>query len=234
MTRCLPQALRFKHSPLYNKGNLFLSLSSCNVCICTSGDFLFSYVIKRHLKHEYVQFQKQPPEVFCKKRCSVKFRKFHRKTPALEAIINKGAGLQACNFIKQRLQQSYFLVKFAKFLRTPILNNICERMLLQFFSHDSMFIIYVTDLSTKKKMQRRGFIFLQKLKIQTVGNGKKLFPSVTSFQKILIFHICVSSENAQCFVGAFLSDVYKTQVSMVRLWTNMETFLLISQIKMFL
>ena len=83
-------------------------------------------------------------------------------------------------------------------------------------------------------MQRRGFIFLQKLKIQTVGNGKKLFPSVTSFQKILIFHICVSSENAQCFVGAFLSDVYKTQVSMVRLWTNMETFLLISQIKMFL
>ena len=29
---------------------------------------------------------------------------------------------------------------------------------------------------------------------------KKLF-SVNSFQKILIFHICVSSENAQCFVG---------------------------------
>ena len=32
---------------------------------------------------------------------------------------------------------------------------------------------------------------------------KKVF-SANSFQKILIFHICVSSENAQSFVGAFL------------------------------
>ena len=168
--------------------------------------------------------------MLCKKRCSVRCSaNFTGKHLCWRLLLTK-----VCYFIKQRLQHSYFLVKFAKCLRTPILKNICERMLLQFFSHDSMFIIYITDLSTKKKMQRRGFIFLQKSKIQTVGNGKKLFPSVTSFQKILIFHICVSSENAQCFVGAFLSDVYKTQIPMVRLWTNMETFLLISQIKMFL
>ena len=158
-------------------------------------------------------------------RCSVKFCKFHRKKNVLEAIINKGAGLQASNFIKQRLQHSYFPVKFAKFLRTPILKNICERILLQFFSHDSMFIIYVADLSTKKKMQRRGFLFLQKPKIQTVGNGKNFFLQLLRFRK---------SENAQCFVGEFLSDVNKTQVSMVRLRANMEKFLLISQIKMFL
>ena len=36
-----------------------------------------------------------------------------------------------------------------------------------------MFIIYVVDLSTKSKMQRRGFIFLQKSKIKTVKNKTK-------------------------------------------------------------
>ena len=44
-------------------------------------------------------------------------------------------------------------------------------------------------------MQRQGTIFLQKLKIQTVGYRKKNFFSVNSFQKIL--HICVSSEDTQ-------------------------------------
>ena len=39
----------------------------------------------------------------------------------------------------------------------------------------SMFIIYVIDLSTKNKVQRRGFIFLQKSKIMTVGNRKEKF-----------------------------------------------------------
>ena len=38
-----------------------------------------------------------------------------------------------------------------------------------------MFIIYVTDLSTKNKMLTRGFIFLQKSEIQTVGNRKEKF-----------------------------------------------------------
>ena len=52
-------------------------------------------------------------------------------------------------------------------------------------------------------MEGGGFMFLQKSKIKTAGNRKKIF-SVNSFLKILIFHICVSSENAQCFVGAFL------------------------------
>ena len=55
-------------------------------------------------------------------------------------------------------------------------------------------------------MQRRGFIILQKSKIKTVGNRKTIFVSVNLFQKILIFQICVSSENAQWFVG--LSGCY--------------------------
>ena len=74
--------------------------------------------------------QKQPPEVFCKKRCSWNFRKFHRKAPVLESLFNNVAGLQACNFIKKILQHRCFPMKFAKFLRTPILKNIFERLLL--------------------------------------------------------------------------------------------------------
>ena len=35
-------------------------------------------------------------------------------------------GLKACNFIKKRFQYRCFLVNFAKFLRTPLLKNICE------------------------------------------------------------------------------------------------------------
>ena len=37
---------------------------------------------------------------------------------------------RACNFIKKKLQHSCICEKFAKFLRTPILKNIRERLLL--------------------------------------------------------------------------------------------------------
>ena len=36
----------------------------------------------------------------------------------LESIFSKVAGLQACNFVKKRLQHTCYLVKFAKLLRT--------------------------------------------------------------------------------------------------------------------
>ena len=35
-----------------------------------------------------------------------------------------------CNFIKRRLQHRCFPVKFAKFIRAPILKNICKQLLL--------------------------------------------------------------------------------------------------------
>ena len=80
-------------------------------------------VVKEH-------HQKQLPEVFCKKIYSSKFIKFHRKTLASECLFNKVACLNACNFIKKRLWHRCFPVKFVKFSRTPILKNICERLLL--------------------------------------------------------------------------------------------------------
>ena len=47
-----------------------------------------------------------------------------------ESLFDKVEGLQPCNFFKKRLQHRCFPVKFAKFLRTPILKNICKRPLL--------------------------------------------------------------------------------------------------------
>ena len=43
----------------------------------------------------------------------------HRKTPVLESLFNKIPDLQACNFIKKRLQHSCFPVNIAKFLKIP-------------------------------------------------------------------------------------------------------------------
>ena len=63
------------------------------------------------LMNQFFDTQKQPPEAFCKKGCSWNFDKFHRKTPVLESLFDKVAGL---NFIKKRLQRRCFPVKFAK------------------------------------------------------------------------------------------------------------------------
>ena len=41
------------------------------------------------------------------------------------------AGLQACNFVKKRHQHRCFPVNITKFLRTPILKDICQRLLLK-------------------------------------------------------------------------------------------------------
>ena len=47
-------------------------------------------------------------------------------------FLNKNAGLQSWNFIKKRLQHRFFPVNIAKFLRTPVLENICERLFERF------------------------------------------------------------------------------------------------------
>ena len=73
-------------------------------------------VLKRRLWHRYfpVNFAKFPRTPFLtehlrsplladvlQNRCSEKFRNFHRKTPMLESLFNKAAGLKAWNFIKK-------------------------------------------------------------------------------------------------------------------------------------
>ena len=46
---------------------------------------------------------------------------------------NQVADLQSASFLQKRFQHKCFPVKFAKLLRTPILKNICKRLLLEVF-----------------------------------------------------------------------------------------------------
>ena len=69
------------------------------------------------------KLQKQSFADILQERFSYKFRNFHRKIPVLESLFNKVARLKTCNFIKKRPQHRCFLVKLAKFLRTPLLQN---------------------------------------------------------------------------------------------------------------
>ena len=82
-------------------------------------------------------FLKQPPEVFCKKMCSLKVCKYHRKIPVLGPVF-KSCRTWSLKFFTKKLQHRCFPVKFAKLLRIPILKNICERLLLylHYNSHD--------------------------------------------------------------------------------------------------
>ena len=49
----------------------------------------------------------------------------------LEPLFNKIAGLNACIFIQKRHQHRLFPDNIAKFFRTPILKNLCERLLVR-------------------------------------------------------------------------------------------------------
>ena len=66
--------------------------------------------------------QKQPPEVFCKKKCSQKFCKIHRKTPVPKTT-----------FFKKSLQHWCFPVNLAKFPSTTFLQKTSGQLLLTSF-----------------------------------------------------------------------------------------------------
>ena len=78
------------------------------------------------------------PAVLLKK-VSEKFWKFHRKKHLLKYLFNRVACLKICNFLKKRLQHRYFPMEFTKYLRKPILKNICEQLLLEPLFHLDLF-----------------------------------------------------------------------------------------------
>ena len=104
--------------------------------------------------------------------------------PVFEFLLNKVAN--TCNFITKRLHHRRFPAKLAKFLRKPISKNICHDCFCRFFLM-ALCSLFVIDLSTTNKMQRRGLIFLQKSKIKTLGSRKKIFFQLIHFRKSLFF-----------------------------------------------
>ena len=79
-------------------------------------------------------FQKQSPEVFCKKDVLRKFPKFKENTCVRDSflIFNKVADLRSATLLKKRLSHKCFAVNFAKFLRTPFLKKYLWWLLLVF------------------------------------------------------------------------------------------------------
>ena len=55
--------------------------------------------------------------MFCRKKCSWKFRRFHRKAPLLESLFNKDAALQACHFINKNSNTGILLWNFRNFYK---------------------------------------------------------------------------------------------------------------------
>ena len=74
---------------------------------------------------------KKPLEVFYRKKCYLKICKSGKKTPVLEFLFSKVAGLKVCNFIKKDSNTKHrrFPVKFTR-LRIPVLKKICEQLFL--------------------------------------------------------------------------------------------------------
>ena len=73
---------------------------------CGKVSYLINLQASNTFFREHLWTTASGVEVFCKKGALKKFRKFHRKTPMVESLFNKVAGL------------------------TPILKNIYQRMLL--------------------------------------------------------------------------------------------------------
>ena len=101
--------------------------------------------------------QKQSPRGALQKRRSQKFRKIDRKTPVPESPFLIKLQAQACNFIlKKRLWHRCFPVNFAKFLRTPFLQNTSGRLLLPTISHTFLALSTQWVSSSPSRKWRRG------------------------------------------------------------------------------
>ena len=72
--------------------------------------------------------QKQPRKVLYKKAGLLEILQYSQE-------YTKKSDMKSCNIIKKRHQHKCFPVNIAKFLRTPILKNICEVLLLYLLEH---------------------------------------------------------------------------------------------------
>ena len=89
--------------------------------------------VQRILSSHKISENYNEHKVSYKKTVLKEFAIFTGKHLCWSLFFNKSAGLQACNFIKKRLQHRCYLDNTATFLRTAILKSIFERLLLSVF-----------------------------------------------------------------------------------------------------
>ena len=86
--------------------------------------------------------------MFYKKAAFKNLATFTGKHLCWGVFFNENANLQSCDFIKKRLQHKCFPVNTAKFLRTRVLKNICERLFKGFHLHNKE--TYEVNILSKK------------------------------------------------------------------------------------
>ena len=97
----------------------------------------------------------------------------------------------ACNFIKKRLQNRCFAVNIAKFLRTPILKNFCERLFLKKLEYLTLQIALFRESEVFNSLQP-GADFLYPLKTSENFQVFKCFQEVYK-------HTAVTSKKNKVF-----------------------------------
>ena len=87
---------------------------------------MYKYFLSWEILRNYSTIFRRSHWRFSIKKAILKYFDIHRKTPVQGSSFNKLEGPQACNFIKKRLQQKYFLANIVKFIRRLIWKNISE------------------------------------------------------------------------------------------------------------
>ena len=137
---------------------------------------LYPKTSKEFYNHIKVLEKYNEEKVFYKKTVLNNFAIFTEKNLCWCLFFNKNAGLQVCNIIENRLQHRCFLVNIAKFLRTHILKNICEQLLLRVFPSMSVWTFPTWTNSKLQSRRRRRFLKNKtKKSFYNLGRWKKLF-----------------------------------------------------------
>ena len=113
---------------------------------------IFGKTWNQNFQYLRIWVQKQPPEVFYKRRCYQKFFKFHCQTLVLESLFKKAAVLKECIFIRKRVQYRCFHLKFAKIFK----NSYSEEHLRTTASSVSNYYPY-SKVHVSQLLRKSGF-----------------------------------------------------------------------------
>ena len=131
-------------SCLHLLNNIFTNLSPLSILLCkyfSSLEILRNYSTIFRSSHRSCSIKKAILKYFVI---------FTGKHLCRDLFLNKVAGHQACDFIKKRLQQRYFLANIGKFIRRPILKNISERL-------HCWKVFYENDFQIRSELTKRNY-----------------------------------------------------------------------------
>ena len=153
-----------------------------------------------------LKMRSNPLEVFCKKEVLENLTKFKGRHLGWSLPFKQSYKLESYILIKKRLQQRYFHENSTKFLRKPILENICERLLLEDVSfqefHYFLVVVFIdlSQLTFQDTSQWMCFYLIQQF-IIGFFQGNSLFPPVFLGPNQNLGMVCFPLSLYQCFVA---------------------------------